>query len=103
VADWVAKMGEEKIPLQEGLDAVRLLVSGESEIAKWNNEGLPTDSISVQNAAIFTTCVRWPLMIDPQLQGLNWIKQRYGADLKVDSHTAVTSRPLLTTVRRSSG
>jgi len=58
------------------------LINGPSEIAKWSKELLPIDPISVQNAAIFVTCVRWPLLIDPQLQGIKWIKTRYGNDLK---------------------
>jgi dynein heavy chain len=39
--------------------------------------------MSTENATILTSCERWPLMIDPQLQGIKWIKNRYGADLKV--------------------
>ena len=33
--------------------------------------------MSRQNAAILINCERWPLMIDPQLQGIKWIKARY--------------------------
>jgi dynein heavy chain len=39
--------------------------------------------MSTENATILTTCERWPLMIDPQLQGIKWIKQRYGDRMKV--------------------
>lgn len=41
----------------------------DADIAQWNNEGLPGDRMSVENATILTNCDRWPLMIDPQLQG----------------------------------
>jgi dynein heavy chain len=57
--------------------------------------------MSTENATVLTTCERWPLMIDPQLQGrkrlyfvqkeniflnssgIKWIKQRYGERMKV--------------------
>ena len=39
--------------------------------------------MSTENATILTSCDRWPLMIDPQLQGIKWIKTRYGDNLKV--------------------
>merc|ERR1711881_516915 len=38
---------------------------------------------SIENATILTNCERWPLMVDPQFQGLKWIKKRYGEDLKI--------------------
>ncbi len=39
--------------------------------------------MSSENAVILVNSSRWPLMIDPQLQGIKWIKQKYGDDLRV--------------------
>ena len=39
-------------------------------IAQWNNDNLPSDRMSTENATILLNAERWPLMIDPQLQGL---------------------------------
>lgn len=50
------------------------LLSDSALIAAWNNQGLPNDSISIENAAITTTAQRWPLLIDPQFQGIKWIR-----------------------------
>jgi hypothetical protein len=57
------------IPITNGLDILTLLID-DADIAEWNNEGLPGDRMSIENATILTSCDRWPLMIDPQLQGL---------------------------------
>ncbi|XP_065180851.1 dynein beta chain, ciliary-like [Sycon ciliatum] len=69
------------IPITEGLDPMTLLTD-DATIAIWNNEGLPSDRMSTENATILTSAERWPLMIDPQLQGIKWIKTRE-EDLKV--------------------
>ena len=71
-----------EIPMSEGLDVLQLLTDG-AQIATWNNENLPSDRMSIENATILTNTERWPLMIDPQLQGVKWIKTREGEDLKV--------------------
>ena len=42
----------------------------------FSSQGLPADTVSVENGAIFTECLRWPLIIDPQLQGISWVKTR---------------------------
>jgi dynein heavy chain len=68
--------------MTENLDVLSLLTDG-ATIARWNNENLPSDRMSVENATILTNAERWPLMIDPQLQGLKWIKTREGDELKV--------------------
>ena len=52
-------------------------------IALWNNENLPSDRMSTENETILLNAERWPLMIDPQLQGIKWIKTREGKELKI--------------------
>ena len=59
------------VPITDGLDPLSLLTD-DTQIAKWNNEGLPNDRMSTENATILTNSDRWPLMIDPQV---NAIKQ----------------------------
>jgi dynein heavy chain, axonemal len=70
------------IPITDGMDLLSLLID-DAAIASWSNEGLPSDRMSIENATVLTSCARWPLMIDPQLQGIKWIKTKYGDDLKV--------------------
>ena len=70
------------IPMTENLDVLSLLTDAAS-IAQWCNENLPSDQMSIKNATILTNAERWPLMIDPQLQGIKWIKTRVGEHLKV--------------------
>lgn len=59
---------EPPIPITEGLDTLSLLTD-DTTVAMWQNEGLPSDRMSIENATILSNSVRWPLMIDPQLQG----------------------------------
>ncbi|MFO0131661.1 MAG: hypothetical protein ACK52J_03980 [bacterium] len=35
------------------------------EIRDWNSKGLPSDSISVNNAILVTNTLSFPLLIDP--------------------------------------
>ncbi|XP_045907237.1 dynein axonemal heavy chain 11 isoform X7 [Micropterus dolomieu] len=83
---WMPFLRSQKmpIPMTEGLDPV-LMLTDDATVAQWNNEGLPGDKMSTQNATILTNCERWPLLIDPQLQGIKWIKSRCGSTLKVVS------------------
>lgn len=54
------------IPYTEGVDPLSL-VCDDALVASWNNEGLPSDRMSAENATILMNSARWPLMIDPQL------------------------------------
>ncbi|XP_054847065.1 dynein axonemal heavy chain 11 [Eublepharis macularius] len=81
---WFPFLKSQKIPIPVSEDInLTAMLTDDAMIATWNNEGLPSDRMSTENAAIFTNCERWPLLIDPQLQGIKWIKNKYGTDLKI--------------------
>lgn len=70
------------VPLTDGLDPI-LMLTDDATVAAWHNQGLPNDRMSTENAAILTTSERWPLIIDPQQQGIKWIRNRLGSELRV--------------------
>lgn len=74
------------------------LICDDAQIATWNNEGLPSDRMSTENAVILMNSARWPLIIDPQLQGIKWIKQKYGDKLVV---LRLTHRGYLDVIERA--
>ncbi|KAG7298071.1 hypothetical protein JYU34_018841, partial [Plutella xylostella] len=97
--DWLPTLAKSnpKIETTEDLDPLSMLTD-DAQVAGWNNEGLPTDTMSTENATILTNSARWPLMIDPQLQGIKWIKNRYGESLIV---VRLTQRNYLERIERA--
>lgn len=77
---WIPDIIHKQIPMTEGIEPLKILTT-EATKAKWKNEGLPADTMSLENAAIISSCSRWPLLIDPQLQGSNWIRGSQGEKL----------------------
>merc|ERR1740117_1410357 len=67
-------IAEFAIPCSPNPDPVSLLAD-EAKVAGWAGDGLPADRVSTENGCLVTSCVRWPLIIDPQLQGIGWIKK----------------------------
>lgn len=67
------------IPVTDNLDVVKFLVD-ETTIADWRLEGLPADTHSVQNAIMIKQSNKFPLMIDPQGQALQWIRRKTERD-----------------------
>jgi len=59
------------------------LLTYDTQIAAWNNEGLPNDRMSSENATILTNSVRWPLMVDPQVHTIFIFKQNSNKYCKV--------------------
>jgi len=81
LSEWTDFIKKNKIPISDDLDPLNLLTDDATK-AQWNNEKLPTDRLSIENAVIVTNCERWPLIIDPQLQGITWIKTKEGERLR---------------------
>ncbi|CAJ0928425.1 unnamed protein product [Ranitomeya imitator] len=96
---WKPYLGQLKVPIPvtESLDPLTMLTD-DADIAAWQNEGLPADRMSTENATILTSCERWPLMVDPQLQGIKWIKNKYGEELRV---VRIGQRGYLDTLERA--
>jgi dynein heavy chain len=53
------------------------VLTDEATVAGWNNFGLPPDRVSTENGSILTNSERYSLIIDPQLQGINWLRKSY--------------------------
>lgn len=72
---WTPDIVQRNIPLTPGVDPLDMLTN-DGNNAKMIKEGLPADRISIENGSIITNCKRWPLVIDPQTQGIKWLKQK---------------------------
>lgn len=74
----VSPASGEPVPITPNIDALSIVCT-EAEIAEYQTQGLPADRVSSENGAIVMNSVRYPLMIDPQLQAITWIKRRFAS------------------------
>ncbi|RYH32012.1 hypothetical protein EON65_01475, partial [archaeon] len=72
---WLGDLKGRDVPISANLDPLLHVLSNEAQMANWQNEGLPSDRISLENGAILSSSSRWPLLIDPQLQGIRWLRK----------------------------
>nr|XP_034839773.1 dynein heavy chain 5, axonemal [Maniola hyperantus] len=72
---WMDILKSKKIPVTDNLNITNMLVEN-ATISEWTLQGLPNDELSVQNALIVTKSSSYPLLVDPQSQGKNWIKNK---------------------------
>jgi dynein heavy chain, axonemal len=70
------------VPISPDANPLSILCT-EADVAKWNSFHLPADRVSIENAAITTSSARWPLLIDPQLQAIAWMKEMVKDDIKL--------------------
>jgi dynein heavy chain len=63
------------IPLSPAPDPLKILTDS-AQVAVWQADSLPADQVSTENGCIVSNSSRWPLIIDPQLQGIKWLKQK---------------------------
>ncbi|XP_074778161.1 dynein axonemal heavy chain 17 [Athene noctua] len=85
------------VPITPGLDPLSLLTDA-ADMAAWSNQGLPSDRSSAENAAILCNTQRWPLVVDAQLQGIKWLKNKYGEQLRT---IRLGQRSYLDTIERA--
>jgi dynein heavy chain len=64
-------------PMSRLLNPISVLATAQ-EIASWNQDTLPADPVSTENGSIVSNTARWPLIIDPQLQGISWLRHKEG-------------------------
>lgn len=67
-----------EMPMSEDANPIVTLTTP-AEVAQWNADSLPADIVSTENGCLVCNSSRWPLIIDPQLQGIKWIRQRESA------------------------
>jgi len=81
--NFVGFFQKNNIPMSPSANPLSVL-SDEATVAGWNNFGLPPDRVSTENGSILTNSARYSLIIDPQLQGITWLKKTWEShDLKV--------------------
>ena len=61
---WVARLGSCNVPVRAALSFADTLSTAD-ERAAWQNLGLRSDSLSIENAVMLQRCTRVPLLIDP--------------------------------------
>lgn len=66
-ADWCAKLDEVGLPHSPHASLTKTLADP-VQVRAWTIAGLPSDTVSVENAIIISKARRWPLMIDPQVR-----------------------------------
>jgi hypothetical protein len=59
------------------MDIVEYL-SNADERLEWNVNGMPKDGLSMENAILLKRFNRYPLIIDPSGQALEFIQKQYG-------------------------
>lgn len=82
VKNWIEKLRELKLPLSSDYSIVKTL-GDPLLIQEWQINGLPTDSVSINNSLLTTKGKRWPLLIDPQGQANRWIRNNNSKNLTV--------------------
>ena len=69
IEEFEEAMGQQKLTF-----ALSSILGNPVSILEWQINGLPTDSVSTDNAIMVERSKRWPLLVDPQQQANRWIR-----------------------------
>ena len=96
--EFVTFFKKNNIPSSPGNNPLEILTD-DATTAGWNQQKLPSDRVSTENGAILTNSDRYSLIIDPQLQGITWLKEREkNSDLQV---TRLSNSKMIKTIEMS--
>lgn len=88
---FIKLLTDQKIPFTPNIyETLTGFLVDEATVGQWNLDGLPKDSLSIQNGIMVEASERYPLLIDPQGQGAFWIKNKYKGPSKDASRNRVT-------------
>ena len=73
--NFVKFFKQNNIPYSPAANPLSILTN-EAVVAGWNNDKLPSDRVSIENGAILMNSARYPLIIDPQMQGILWLRTK---------------------------
>ncbi|CCW70441.1 unnamed protein product [Phytomonas sp. Hart1] len=73
IISWVKLCKDKGIPVSNDF-SLENFCGNPIEIQEWKLQQLPVDSFSVSNAVIMKNSSRFPLLVDPQQQANNWIR-----------------------------
>ena len=73
LATFQETLESREIKFSSPTDRFNLFLS-EIQMKTWEQKGLPDSSFYLCNGLLLTICPRWPLLLDPEQQALNWLK-----------------------------
>ena len=76
MSEFVTFFKNNNIPMSPDANPLSVLTD-EATVAQWNTCKLPPDRVSTENGAILTNSERYSLIIDPQLQGITWLRKTW--------------------------
>lgn len=73
---WKSVINSKELPLSDDCSVSKML--GDPLLVRdWIIDGLPSDTVSIENAIFSKEGNRWPFLIDPQNQAFKWLNKSY--------------------------
>ena len=61
------------------------ILTTKAEMAQRKADCLPANALSTENVSMLCNTSQWPLIVDPQLQGVRWIKKKdYNPEISLE-------------------
>eukprot|EP00919_Chromeraceae_sp_WS-2016_P001806 GHVR01004377.1.p1 GENE.GHVR01004377.1~~GHVR01004377.1.p1 ORF type:complete len:4168 (-),score=965.61 GHVR01004377.1:131-12634(-) len=90
MAQWRQNISDQGLKYRHDISLIDFL-SKPSERLRWLTEGLPDDDLSTENAIILQRFGRYPLVIDPSGQAVNFIVNKYASSRLIKTSFADAS------------